>query len=151
MPSAIKVYLDLCCLNRLMDDQEQPRIHQEAEAVERVFKRIQDGAIQWISSDVLFAEIVKNPRVERKQENAALLAHATKTIEVSGPIAERARKLQPVGYGAFDALHLACAEASGADVLLTTDDAFIRRASRGDGSPQVDVRNPLFWSREVLE
>jgi predicted nucleic acid-binding protein len=79
------------------------------------------------------------------------LAHATKTIEVSGPIAERARKLQTVGYGAFDALHLACAEASGADVLLTTDDAFIRRASRGDGSPQVDVRNPLFWSREVLE
>src|SRR5438552_14675416 len=52
------------------------------------------------------------------------------------------------GYGVFDALHLACAEAARVDVMLTTDDSFVRKASRGDGRPRVAVRNPLSWSQE---
>ena len=63
-----------------------------------------------IGGEALFAEIDKNPRAERKQENTALLAHAIETIRVSAPIANRARELQTAGYGAFDALHLACSE-----------------------------------------
>lgn len=54
------------------------------------------------------------------------------------------------GLRTFDALHLACAEAAGADVLLTTDDGFMRKASRGNGDPRVAVRNPLAWSQENL-
>jgi len=52
------------------------------------------------------------------------------------------------GYGVFDALHLACLEAARVDVMLTTDDSFVRKASRGDGRPRVAVRNPLSWSQE---
>ena len=50
--------------------------------------------------------------------------------------------------GVFDALHLACLEAARVDVMLTTDDSFVRKASRGDGRPRVAVRNPLSWSQE---
>src|SRR5947207_1349551 len=66
------------------------------------------------------------------------------------PVIARAEELEFAGYGAFDSLHLACAEASGADVLLTTDDAFVRRAARGDGSPRLPVRNPLSWVQDEL-
>lgn len=146
----MKIYFDACCINRLTDDQTQARIRQEAEAVELVLRRIQEGVIQWISSEALVDEISRNPNVERRLENAALLALASEGIEVTESIAERAANLQSAGYGAYDALHLACAEAAGVDVLLTTDDEFIRKASRGIGSPRVAVLNPLSWSKENL-
>jgi predicted nucleic acid-binding protein len=146
----MKVYLDACCINRLTDDQAQARIRQEAEAVELILRRMRDGGIQWISSEALADEIERNPHVERRLENGALLALASESIEVNDPIAARAANLQSAGYGAYDALHLACAEAAGVDALLTTDDDFIRRASRGIGRPRVAVLNPLSWSKENL-
>ena len=82
---------------------------------------------------------------DRRFENVALLAFASES-----EIRVRARQFQAAGFGPFDALHLACAEAARVDVLLTTDDGFMRKASRGDGRPRVAVRNPLSWSREIL-
>ena len=79
-----------------------------------------------------------------------LLAFTSEIVEQSGQIAQRAEALHRVGYGVFDALHLACAEAARVDVMLTTDDSFIRKASRGDGWPQVPVRNPLSWGQGNL-
>jgi predicted nucleic acid-binding protein len=133
----MKVYLDACCLNRLTDDQTQLRIRQEAEAVEQILRQMRDGRIQWISSEALTDEIDRNPDWERRLENAALLALASENLEVDNSIADRAANLQIAGYGAYDALHLACAEAAQVDVLFTTDDGFIRRASRREGNPLV--------------
>jgi len=144
----MKVYLDACCLNRLTDDQNQPRIREEAGAVERVFQLVRDGTVQWISSDALADEIDRNPDLERKLGNVALLALASEIIEENDQIAQRASELHKTGYGVFDALHLACAEAARVDVMLTTDDSFVRKASRGSGGPRVAVRNPLSWSQE---
>ena len=146
----MKIYLDACCLNRLTDDQNQPRIREEAWVVEQVFKLVRDGTVQWISSDAIADEIDRNPDPERKSGNVALLAFTSEIVEENDQIARRAEALHQVGYGVFDALHLACAEAARVDVLLTTDDSFIRKASRGDGRPRVLVRNPLSWSQGNL-
>lgn len=115
---SLKVYLDACCLNRLTDDQTQLRIRQEAEAVELILRRMRHGTIQWISSEALLDEIDRNPEVERRLENAALLALASESVELDDLIANRATDLQMAGYGAYDALHLASAEAARVDVLL---------------------------------
>jgi len=147
----MKVYLDACCLNRLTDDQTQIRIRQEAEAVESILGRMCQGAIQWISSEALVDEIERNPDEERRLENGAQLVLASATVEVNDAIACRAMDLQKAGFGLYDALHLACAEAGEADVLLTTDDGFIQRASRRDGNPLVPVVNPLSWSKVNLK
>lgn len=144
----MKIYLDACCINRLTDDQSQERIRREAAAVELILKRVRRGSIQWVSSDALIDEINRNPNVERRLENAALLVHASQIVELNAEIADRAASLEKIGYGPYDALHLACAESARVDVLLTTDDAFIRRASRGEGSPLVTVKNPLSWSEK---
>jgi predicted nucleic acid-binding protein len=149
-PLPEKIYFDACCLNRLTDDQSQNRIRQEAEAVEQVLRRVRHGESQWISSEALVDEIERNPEVERRLENTALLVLASERIEVDDSIAARAASLQIAGYGPYDALHLACAEAAQVDVLLTTDDAFIRKASRRDGNPLVAVLNPLFWDKRNM-
>ena len=53
-----------------------------------------------------------------------------------------------LGYGPFDALHLAAAESAGADVLLTTDDRLLKRTARKLGNPRIPVQNPLSWIKE---
>jgi predicted nucleic acid-binding protein len=67
------------------------------------------------------------------------------TIEIDETIALRAKTLVELGYGPFDALHLAAAESAGADVLLTTDDRLLKRTARGIGNPRIPFQNPLSW------
>ena len=55
-----------------------------------------------------------------------------------------------LGLWVFDALHLAAAETGGADVLLSTDDRFIRLAGRGIGKPRTSVQDPVSWIREYF-
>jgi hypothetical protein len=49
----------------------------------------------------------------------------------------------------MDAFHLAYAELAAVDVLLTTDDRFLRRALRVIGDTTVRVANPVDWKQEV--
>jgi predicted nucleic acid-binding protein len=140
--------LDACCLNRLTDDQGQPRIAREAEAMERIFRLVRAKAIQWSSSTALEAETGSNPDPERRYEVEVLLLLATDSIPLSSEIVQRAKELEALGYGAFDALHVSSAEAGATEVLLTTDDRFIKRAARAVGSPRVRILNPVEWLRE---
>ena len=144
----MRIYLDACCLNRLTDDQSQPRIAEEAEAVEQILRLLGAKTIEWLSSDALKAETSNNPDVERRYEVEVLLLLATNNIPLDIQIIQRAKELEAVGYGAFDALHLSTAEAGSAEVLLTTDDRFIKRAARAVGSSRVRVLNPVEWLRE---
>ena len=111
----MKIYLD-ACLNRLTEDQNQPRIREEAGAVERILKLVRDGIVQWISSDAPADEIDRNPDPERKSGNLALLAFTSEIVEENNQIARRAEALHRVGYGLFDALRLARAEEARFDV-----------------------------------
>jgi hypothetical protein len=144
----VRVYLDACCLNRLTDDQGQPRIARKAEAMQRIFRLVLAKAIQWSSSTALEAETGSNPDPERRYEVEVLLLLATDSIPLSSEIVQRAEELEALGYGAFDALHVSSAEAGAAEVLLTTDDRFIKRAARAVGSPRVRILNPVEWLRE---
>ena len=145
----MKIYLDACCLNRLTDDQTQPRIAAEAEAVEQILRLLRTETIEWLSSAALKVETANNPNRERRYEVEVLLALATITIPLDRQIILRAKELEAVGYGAFDALHLSSAEAGNAEVLLTTDDRFAKRAARAVGSPRVRVLNPVEWLRKL--
>jgi predicted nucleic acid-binding protein len=144
----MKVYLDACCLGRLTDDQTQARIREEAEAVELILGLVQKHSTQWIASEALWDEVRRNPSEERRLECETLMVLVSETVRIDGAIAQRAKQLASIGYGAYDALHLAAAESAAADVLLSTDDRFIKQAARGDGNPRVLVRNPVFWLKE---
>jgi len=144
----VKVYLDACCLSRLTDDQAQPRIREEAEAIERVLTQVRLGLSDLISSEALEDEARRNPSMERRLEVETLLSLAAYTVEVDDSVTQRARDLGAAGYGPFDALHFAAADSAGADVLLSTDDRLIRQAARGVGAPRIPVRKPVSWSKE---
>ena len=116
--------------------------------MEQILRLLRAKTVEWLSSTALKAETSNNPDAERKYEVEVLLSLATSTIPLDSQIIQRAEELEAVGYGAFDALHLSSAEAGIAEVLLTTDDRFIKRAARAVGSPRVRVLNPVEWLRE---
>lgn len=140
--------MDACCLSRLTDDQSQARIRGEAEAVEQVLAGVRRGTVELISSEALDEEVRQNPSMERRVEAQTTLSLAVTSIEIDETIASRAENLVALGYGPFDALHLASAESAGAEVLLTTDDRLLKRTARNLGNPRIPVRNPLSWTKE---
>ena len=49
----MKLYLDVCCLNRPFDDQSQNRVRLEAEAVLSILELAGSGALEIIGSDII--------------------------------------------------------------------------------------------------
>jgi predicted nucleic acid-binding protein len=144
----LRLYLDACCLGRLTDDQSQPRVRAEAEAVEHIMAMIRAGHATWVSSTVLSIEVSRNPDPERRRDAEALLFFAKEVVVPNQEVADRAKKIEKQGFGAFDALHLASAEQAGAEVFLTTDDVLLRRAGRNAADLHLRVENPVLWYQE---
>lgn len=142
----MRIYLDACCLSRLTDDQSQPRIRGEAEAVGNILRRVREGSVVWISSSVLSLEISRNPDPERRRGAEALLTFAREILIPDSTTADLARRIEKLGITPFDALHLATANQS---VFLTTDDNLLRRARRGKSLLRIPVQNPVSWIGEV--
>lgn len=145
------IYLDACAVNRPFDDQSQERIRLESEAVLLILARVEAGELRWIGSEVLDYEIACIPDPERLRRAQVLLQHTAEILPLDPAMEERARRIEARGFSAFDALHLAAAEAGGAEVFLSTDDALVRRAGRHGEDVQLVVANPLTWLEEQLQ
>lgn len=144
-----KIYLDTCCLNRLFNDQTQARIHQETEAVKVILARFFTTQWQWLISTALVNEISKTPNKTLRAEMKVLLDLADQNITVGIAEIARGTQLESLGFKWLDALHIACAENGGADILLTTDDRMLRRAKRFHLQLRVRVENPYTWLEEI--
>jgi predicted nucleic acid-binding protein len=110
MPRIPRIYLDSCALIRLFDEGSQARVRAESHAVEEFFALVFQGTLRWVISEVLEAEILDNPYSEGRSEVLELLASSTERIILTDETFYRAEVLEKLGYDAFDALHLACAE-----------------------------------------
>jgi predicted nucleic acid-binding protein len=144
----MKVYLDVCCLNRPFDDQSQVRIRLESEAIIMVFELFAKARHQWVISEVIEDEVLRNPNEEHRLRILALLVRADERLEVDQTTVGLARSLVGQGFGAMDALHVATAEVGNCDILLSTDDDLLRKV-RGLQPPlRVRVENPVRWIAE---
>ena len=111
----MKLYLDACCYNRPFDDQRQDRVHLEAEAVHAILRRVQAGTWELLGSDVLHLELTQLPDEIRRERVLELVPPFAECIVTSLKEEQRAVQLIECGIKAVDALHVACAEAAGAD------------------------------------
>ena len=64
----MKIYLDVCCLNRPLDDHTQDRIRLEPEAILTILSHVSDKKWQMIGSDVIDYEISKTPDPDRRNK-----------------------------------------------------------------------------------
>lgn len=146
----MKIYLDVCCLNRPFDDQTQDRIHLETEAILTILKYVENGKLELLNSDAIIYEINKIPDSERKVKVKLVVSIASTYIEISKEILTRAKQIQKLGIKSYDALHIACAENGRADIFLTTDDKLLKKMQRYSEKLKVKSCNPLDWIKEVI-
>ncbi len=146
----MKIYLDVCCLNRPFDDQTQDRIHLEAEAILTIMKYIEKGKWILLNSDGIFYEINKIPDSERKRKVQLIISKASEYIRMNEKMLRRVKKIQKLGIKNIDALHIASDEIAKADIFLTTDDSLLKKIHQHEDKVSVKVNNPLDWIKEVI-
>lgn len=146
-----RVYLDVCCLNRPADDLSIDRNRLESEAVIAVVAHAQQADWDIVSSSAVEYEIANGNDAMRRQAASKLASVAIVFVAVGEEHYHRAAELAKAGLQPLDALHVACAEAAGCEVVLSTDDRLVRRAARCGAALRVRVRNPLEWLLEQSE
>ncbi|WYL92902.1 MAG: PIN domain-containing protein [Gloeotrichia echinulata IR180] len=149
MGKKYKIYFDVCCLNRPFDDQTQPGIRLETEAILEIISRCRRGEWELLNSTALESEIARTPDLTRREQVQEALAIAQRKILVNTEIKERANYLTTFNIKNFDALHIACAEGN-ADVFLTTDNRLLSKAVSYKNNLNVIVANPMIWWAEVI-
>jgi predicted nucleic acid-binding protein len=126
----VKIYLDLCAIQRPLDTPNQVRIVLEAEAVLGIITLCDSGQAELISSEALLYEGEQNPLPIRQEHTRSVLAKAKSSVNISEKERSRAETLITFGIRPLDALHLALAEAANADYFCTCDDRLLRNAKR---------------------
>jgi len=138
----LRIYLDVCCLGRPFDNQEQDKVYLEGEAILRILENCKEGSWSLVSSPVVDFEINQIKDEERRKQLRTLAEMAKEKLESAEEIKKRAKELENNGIKAFDASHLAFAEAGKVDYFFTTDSRFLKKAKT---VAQIKVMNPLEW------
>ena len=150
MSQSYRIYLDACCLNRPFDDQTQPRIALETQAILTILSQCESG---WklITSAALVEELDQTPDLERLKNVKMILAIAKIKVISSQFIEGRSTEIQKLGFSGYDATHIASAERSQADIFLTTDDRLIKKAQYNAQLIHVDIDNPVQWLIKITQ
>ncbi|GHV54640.1 hypothetical protein FACS1894206_07850 [Deltaproteobacteria bacterium] len=143
----MKIYMDVCCLNRPFDNQTHNRVRREAVAITDILVRCRSGIWTLAASEVIEFELSATRDRDKLSHMRELYSIARNRLVVTEVHKVRARILQEHGLSFFDSLHLALAEASGQDVFLTTDDKLFKQA--GTANLDIRVANPVTWFMEV--
>jgi predicted nucleic acid-binding protein len=142
----MRIYLDTCVLNRLLDPPLNEEIIKEAKLVELILKEVNEGNLELVDSDVLKKETQAIKEENRRFVLEGLRSRAKIYVLVDLNKVKRAEELLAQGVNRFDALHVACAETA-ADVFLTVDKRLLKRLKRINNL-KVEALNPIdFWRR----
>jgi hypothetical protein len=87
----MKIYFDVCCLNRPFDNQDHERIRLESEAVLFIMARFENKQWQWVSSEVVLDEILQTRSDERRRRLLSLNEKANESLVVTDVDFERAK------------------------------------------------------------
>jgi predicted nucleic acid-binding protein len=146
----MKIYLDVCCLNRPFDDHQQDRVRLESEAVLTILTRCQAKTYTLLNSEVIDVGISKIPDNDRQEKVRLLSSISQNYLVVNEKIERRASEIQELSFRPYDALHIACAEMARADAFLTTDDRLLHKAANRKHFLKVRLENPVKWLMEDI-
>lgn len=141
----MKIYLDTSALNRIFDDQSQPRIYMEATSMLIILMLIESQSIELTSSDVLIFENDNNPYEERRSFLSSIFKKAGHIQAINDSILLIAQEIEKYKIKGLDALHIACAEKLEVDYFITCDDKIMKRYK---GS--IKVQGPIDFVINIL-
>lgn len=128
----MRIYLDNCCFGRPFDDQNFPRIFQEAQATLFIQDKIRAGEIELATSYMLHYENLQCPRKPRREHVAQFLKSNTSiyiSVDSAEAVAAKAEQFISTGIKQKDAYHVASAIIAGCNYFLTVDDRLLKLKS----------------------
>ena len=141
----MRVYLDNCCYNRPFDPSVQTRVQVVTICKLAVQFMMATRKVEYVWSEMLDYEVSQNPSLKRQMAILRWVSGAVENVVLDDVVYARAAEIEKTGIKTKDAIHLASAEQSECDWLLTTDDRFIRRAQ---GNTEVRVATPVEFIME---
>ncbi len=144
----MRIYLDMCSVQRPLDERTQLRIHLEAESILGILAVCESGGAELLSSGALLFETSRNPHPVRRGYAEEVLMKATAFAPTTEAVERRARTYAGQGIKPLDALHLASAVEAGADYFCTCDDRLLKRAREID-TAQTRPLSPLELIQEL--
>jgi len=144
----VKIYLDLCAIQRPLDTSHQIRIVLESEAVLGIIAFSHIGQVEILSSEALLYEGEQSSLPVRKEHTLSVLAKAKDVLVVTEKEKSRAAEIMRVGVKPLDALHIALAESGNADYFCTCDDKLLRNAMKVKDLA-VKIVNPVDLVQEI--
>jgi len=144
----VRIYLDLCCLKRPFDAQEQPLVRLQTDAVISILALPAETA-ELIRASAQVLENSFNPVQTRREAVALWLGQAPVATLSDEDLSRRTANLVAAGFKSFDAFHMASAELSGADVFLTVDLPLLKLAARVSEALHVRVTDPVSLLEEL--
>ena len=96
----MRIYLDVCAIQRPLDSASHLRIALESEAVLGILALCEAGQIEIVSSDALVYETEQNPWPIRQEHAWAVLSRAGEHLELSEEVEQRAHELNGKGFKA---------------------------------------------------
>ena len=146
----MKLYLDCCCYSRPFDEQIQIKVHLESEAILTIINECKQNNNEIIGSVALDFEIENIVDFEKKSKVKYLYEQTIATkINYTDNVLKRVKELSELSsIRTLDKFHLAFAENSGANVLLTTDNRFEKASLKLN--LKIKVVNPLKYLLEIM-
>ena len=144
----MKIYLDLCAIQRPLDTSNQIRIVLESEAVLGIISFSDIGQVELLSSEALLYEGEQSSLPVRREHTSAVLAKAKNILNVTEKEKFRAAEIIKAGIRPLDALHIALAESGSADYFCTCDDKLLRNAKKVKDLA-VKIVNPVDLVQEI--
>jgi len=140
----MKIYLDTNIYFRTTDDQSQPRIHLEAQAILTIFSAIEEGILKLITSDILEFEISRCDKREADDITKSSFKLSSIHINHSNTIVNQSENLvKKLNILPADAMHLAVAKVAKSDFFITCDDLLIKKANLLSKEFSFSVVNPI--------
>ena len=104
MSKIYKIYLDVCCQNRTLDDLEQFRIRIEAEAVTEIIQNCEDDKWILMNSDIIEFEVSQHSDSFKLEQVNSILNVAKIYIQSTENIEIRSEELMKLSFKYHDAL-----------------------------------------------
>jgi Arc/MetJ family transcription regulator len=114
-------------------------------------QKIKDGEHELLWSSILDFECAKNPFQEHRIAILNWRTIASTVAMVDDAIIARAMKLITLGIDKYDALHVACSIASGAELFITTDDRLLKYLRAVDDTLALLPQNALAYMEKWYE
>jgi hypothetical protein len=146
----VRVYLDLCCLKRPFDLQDQPIVRLQTEAVLSILA-LPSTRVEFLRCPAHLLENSLNPVAARRDAVALWLSDGPITRPPEAELSARIATLVAMGFSSFDAFHLASAELSGALLFVSVDLRLLKTAGRHPGLLSIRVTDPVRLVEEVVE